>query len=101
MTSKTKRSARRCGADRAYAVPENGDIDGQPEFVLDYMIDHCVDGICILANYSEQFLPSDDERNTLLDLCIGHVRGRVPLVVACSHQVPIAPGGQLQMPLKC
>ena len=69
--------------------------------VLDYMIDHCVDGICILANYSEQFLPSDDERNTLLDLCIGHVRGRVPLVVACSHQVPIAPGGQLQMPLKC
>jgi 2-keto-3-deoxy-L-arabinonate dehydratase len=34
--------------------------------VLDCLIDHGVDGICILANYSEQL--SDDERNTLLDL---------------------------------
>lgn len=32
------------------------DLDGQRR-VLDCMIDQGVDGICILANYSEQFLP--------------------------------------------
>ena len=30
--------------------------------VLDCMIDQGVDGICILANYSEQFLLTDAER---------------------------------------
>ena len=65
---------------------ENGDLDlDSQRRVLDCMIDQGVDGICILANYSEQFLLSDDERNTLLDLCIGHVRGRVPVIVTCSH----------------
>src|SRR5436190_7884063 len=49
------------------------------------MIDQGVDAICILANYSEQFLLSDEERDTLLDLCIGHVRGRLPVIVTCSH----------------
>lgn len=60
------------------------DIDGQRR-VLDCMIDQGVDGICILANYSEQFLLSDDERNTLLDLCMSHIAGRVPVIVTCSH----------------
>ena len=51
---------------------DNGDLDlDSQRRVLDCMIDQGVDGICILANYSEQFLLSDDERNTLLDLCIG------------------------------
>jgi 2-keto-3-deoxy-L-arabinonate dehydratase len=65
---------------------DNGDLDldGQRR-VLDCMIDQGVDAICILANYSEQFLLSDEERDTLLDLCIGHVRGRVPVIVTCSH----------------
>ena len=48
------------------------DLDGQRR-VLDCMVDQGVDGICILANYSEQFLLADDERSTLLDLCLGHV----------------------------
>src|SRR3954463_13278441 len=60
------------------------DLDGQRR-VLDCMIDQGVDGICILANYSEQFLLADDERDTLLDLCIRHVAGRVPVIVTCSH----------------
>ncbi len=60
------------------------DLDGQRR-VLECMIDQGVDGICILANYSEQFLLSDDERNTLLDLCMSHIAGRVPVVVTCSH----------------
>ena len=53
--------------------------------VLDCMIDQGVDGICILANYSEQFLLTDDERATLLDTCCAHVAGRVPVIVTCSH----------------
>jgi dihydrodipicolinate synthase/N-acetylneuraminate lyase len=60
------------------------DLDGMRR-VLDCMIDQGVDGICILANYSEQFLLSDAERNTLLDLCLGHVAGRVPVIVTTSH----------------
>ena len=53
--------------------------------VLDCMIDQGVDGICILANYSEQFLLADEERDTLLDFCLSHVAGRVPVIVTCSH----------------
>jgi len=53
--------------------------------VLDCMIDQGVDGICILANYSEQFLLTDAERSTLLDVCLSHVAGRVPVIVTCSH----------------
>jgi dihydrodipicolinate synthase/N-acetylneuraminate lyase len=65
---------------------ENGDVDQQGQRrVLDCMIDQGVDGICILANYSEQFLLSDEERDLLLDLCLGHVKGRVPVIVTCSH----------------
>ncbi len=65
---------------------ESGDLDlaGQRR-VLDCMIDQGVDGICILANYSEQFLLSDVERDTLLDVCLSHVAGRVPVIVTCSH----------------
>jgi 2-keto-3-deoxy-L-arabinonate dehydratase len=60
------------------------DLDSQRR-VLDCMIDQGVDGICILANYSEQFLLTDDERETLLGVCMDHVAGRVPVIVTCSH----------------
>ncbi|WP_116599418.1 dihydrodipicolinate synthase family protein [Primorskyibacter marinus] len=53
--------------------------------VLDCMIDQHVDGICILANYSEQFLISDAERETLTRLSLEHVAGRVPVIVTISH----------------
>jgi len=64
----------------------NGDLDlpGMRR-VLDCMIDQGVDGICILANYSEQFLLTDEERSTLLDVSLAHVAGRVPVIVTCSH----------------
>src|SRR5947208_6421291 len=60
------------------------DLDGQRR-VLDCMVDQGVDGICILANYSEQFLLTDEERATLLDVCMRQVSGRVPVIVTCSH----------------
>lgn len=53
--------------------------------VLDCMIDQGVEGICILANFSEQFLISDAERATLTRLCLEHVAGRVPVIVTISH----------------
>ena len=60
------------------------DLEGMRR-VLDCMVDQGVDGICILANYSEQFLLSDEERDVLLDLCLAQVAGRVPVIVTCSH----------------
>lgn len=60
------------------------DLDGMRR-VLDCMIDQGADGICILANFSEQFLISDDERETLTRLCLEHVAGRVPVIVTVSH----------------
>jgi 2-keto-3-deoxy-L-arabinonate dehydratase len=60
------------------------DVDGQRR-VLDCMVDQGVDGICVLANYSEQFLLTDAERDTLVDVCLSYVAGRVPVIVTCSH----------------
>jgi len=64
----------------------NGEIDKEGmKRVIDCMIDQNVDGICILANYSEQFLLSDDEREILTKLCIEHGDGRVPVITTVSH----------------
>ena len=63
---------------------EDLDLEGMKR-VLDCMIDQKVDGICILANYSEQFLLSDYEREILTKLCIEHVAGKVPIIVTISH----------------
>ncbi len=60
------------------------DLDGMRR-VIDCMIDQGVDGICILANFSEQFLLSDEERAVLTKLCLEHSAGRVPIVVTASH----------------
>ncbi|MFN3822379.1 MAG: dihydrodipicolinate synthase family protein [Pseudorhodobacter sp.] len=69
-------------------TPFNGDgtldLPGMRR-VLDLMLDQGVDGICILANFSEQFLISDAERETLTRLCLEHVAGRVPVIVTISH----------------
>ncbi len=65
---------------------ETGDLDleGQRR-VLDCMVAQGSDGLCILANYSEQFLISDEERETLARTCLEHVAGRLPVIVAASH----------------
>lgn len=52
---------------------------------LDCMIDQGVDAICILANYSEQFVLSDEERATVMRISLEHVAGRVPVIVTISH----------------
>ncbi len=60
------------------------DDDGMRR-VIDCMIDQGVDAICILANYSEQFLLSDNERALLMRLSLEHAAGRVPIIVTISH----------------
>lgn len=60
------------------------DLDGMKR-VLDCIIDQGADGICILANFSEQFLLSDEERAVLTRLSLEHVAGRVPVIVTISH----------------
>lgn len=52
---------------------------------LDFMIDSGVDGLCILANFSEQFLIADDERELLTRTALEHVAGRVPVIVTTTH----------------
>ncbi len=42
------------------------DLDGQKRAV-DFMIDAGSHGLCILANFSEQFVLTDDERDQVLD----------------------------------
>lgn len=60
------------------------DFEGMKR-VLDCLIDQGADGICVLANFSEQFLISDAERETLARLSVEHVAGRVPVIVTISH----------------
>lgn len=60
------------------------DLEGMKR-VLDCLIDQGADGICILANFSEQFLLSDAEREVLTRLSIEHIAGRVPVIVTISH----------------
>ena len=60
------------------------DYDGQRN-VIECLVDQGVDGCCILANYSEQFLLSDDERLDLTKFCLNQARGRIPVIVTISH----------------
>ncbi len=65
---------------------ERGELDLESQKrVVDFLIDGGVNGICILANYSEQFSLTDDERERLTVLILDYVAGRVPVIVTTSH----------------
>lgn len=65
--------------------PDGGlDLAGQRR-CIDFMIDAGSNGLCILANYSEQFALADEERDLLTRMAIEHVAGRVPVIVTTSH----------------
>lgn len=65
---------------------ETGELDLESQKrAVDFMIDAGSDGLCILANFSEQFALSDDEREILTRTVLEHVRGRVPVIVTTTH----------------
>lgn len=65
---------------------EDGSLDlASQKRCIDFMIDSGVDGLCILANFSEQFLIADDEREVLTRTVLEHVAGRVPVIVTTTH----------------
>jgi 2-keto-3-deoxy-L-arabinonate dehydratase len=68
------------------AFTEAGALDlASQKRCVDFMIDAGSQGICILANFSEQFVLADDERELLARTIIEHVAGRVPVIVTTTH----------------
>ncbi len=65
---------------------EAGELDLPSQLrCVDFMIDAGSTGLCILANFSEQFVLSDDEREVLTAAILKHVAGRVPVIVTTTH----------------
>ncbi len=65
---------------------DTGELDlASQKRCIDFMIDAGSTGICILANFSEQFVLSDDERELLTRTILEHVNGRVPVIVTTTH----------------
>ena len=65
---------------------ESGELDLESQKrCVDFMIDAGSNGLCILANFSEQFALSDDDRDVLTKLILEHVAGRVPVIVTTTH----------------
>ena len=65
---------------------ETGELDlASQKRCIDFMIDAGSNGICILANFSEQFALADDERELLTKTVLEHVAGRVPVIVTTTH----------------
>lgn len=65
---------------------DHGELDlaGQCRAV-DFMIDAGSHGLCILANFSEQFVLTDRERERVQGVVLDHVAGRVPVIVTTTH----------------
>ena len=73
---------------------DDGDLDlDSQKRCLDFLVESGANGLCILANYSEQFVLSDAERELLTRTCLQHVAGkspagsagRLPVIVTTSH----------------
>lgn len=65
---------------------DSGELDLESQKrCIDFMIDAGSNGLCILANFSEQFVLADDERELLARTVIEHVAGRVPVIVTTTH----------------
>jgi 2-keto-3-deoxy-L-arabinonate dehydratase len=60
------------------------DLDGQRR-AIDFMIEAGSHGLCILANFSEQFVLTDAEREEVMTAVLEHVAGRVPVIVTTTH----------------
>ena len=63
---------------------ETVDLGGTAR-VVDYLMDAGVDGLCLLANYSEQFSLTDAERDAIARTLLERIAGRLPVIVTTSH----------------
>jgi len=64
----------------------SGELDlASQKRCVDFMIDAGSNGLCILANFSEQFVLADDEREVLTKTILEHVAGRLPVIVTTTH----------------
>jgi 2-keto-3-deoxy-L-arabinonate dehydratase len=88
MHHKTPRAPRHRGVYPV--VPTTFNAAGELDLVsqkrcVDFMIDAGSNGLCILANFSEQFALADDERELLTRTILKQVAGRVPVIVTTTH----------------
>jgi 4-hydroxy-tetrahydrodipicolinate synthase/2-keto-3-deoxy-L-arabinonate dehydratase len=64
----------------------SGELDlASQKRCVDFMIDAGSNGLAILANFSEQFVLGDEEREVLMRTILEHVAGRVPVIVTTTH----------------
>jgi 2-keto-3-deoxy-L-arabinonate dehydratase len=63
---------------------EEVDLVGQRR-VVDFVVDAGSDGVCVLANYSEQFSLADHERRSIVEATVDQASGRIPVIVTTSH----------------
>ena len=63
---------------------ESLDLDGQDR-VVDFLVDAGADAVCVLANYSEQFSLTGDERDRVAERVLARAAGRIPVIVTTSH----------------
>jgi len=86
MTQPSKRPYRGVFPVAPTIFDEKGELDleGQRR-CIDFMIDAGSNGLCILANFSEQFVLTDAERQTVMEAVLKHVAGRVPVIVTTTH----------------
>src|SRR4051812_36865971 len=71
-------------APTIFTDKEELDLEGQRR-VVDYLVDGGSDAVCILANYSEQFSLTDEERELVLAATMDQAAGRLPVCVTTSH----------------
>ena len=71
-------------APTIFTDDEELDLEGQRR-VVDYLVDGGSDAVCILANYSEQFSLTDEERELVLTATMEQAADRLPVCVTTSH----------------
>lgn len=65
---------------------DSGELDLPSQLrCVDFMIDAGSHGLCVLANFSEQFALADEERERIAEAVLRHVAGRVPVIVTTTH----------------
>src|SRR6201985_1440557 len=65
---------------------ERGELDLEAQRpCIDFMSAAGSHGVCILANFSEQFVLTDAERETVMHAVLDHVAGHVPVIVTTAH----------------